>query len=75
MPAPRQFHAPTGDGEVLADPGFDAVPTLGQAVRWLADLGGYTGPWNGPPGATVIGRGLRDVVAAARAIRNLNKKR
>jgi hypothetical protein len=54
---------------------IDAAPTLAQAVRWLADLGGYTGPWNGPPGATVIGRGLRDVLAAARAIRKLNKKR
>jgi hypothetical protein len=54
---------------------LEAIPTLGQAVRWLADLGGYTGPWNGPPGATVIGRGLRDVLAAARAIRALNKKR
>lgn len=54
---------------------LEAVPTLAQAVRWLADLGGYTGPWNGPPGATVIGRGLRDVVAAARAIKKLNKMR
>ena len=54
---------------------LEAVPTLGQAVRWLADLGGYTGPWNGPPGATVIGRGLKDVAAAARAIKNLSKKR
>lgn len=57
--------------------GFDrnAVPTLAQAVRWLADLGGYTGPWNGPPGATVIGRGLRDILVTARALENLGKKR
>jgi hypothetical protein len=49
--------------------GFDhsAVPTLAVAVRWIADLGGYTGPWNGPPGATVIGRGLHDVLVTARA--------
>ena len=49
--------------------------TLAQAVRWLADIGGYTGPWNGPPGATVIGRGLHDVLIAARAFANLRKKR
>jgi transposase-like protein/DDE family transposase len=50
-------------------------PTLGQAVRWLADLGGYVGPWNGPPGATVIGRGLDDVLAAAAAFENRDKMR
>ncbi len=51
------------------------VPTLGEAVRWIADLGGYTGPWNGPPGATVIGRGLHDVSVAARAFESRKKKR
>lgn len=50
-------------------------PTLGEAVRWIADLGGYTGPWNGPPGATVIGRGLHDVLVAARAFETWDKKR
>jgi Transposase DNA-binding/Transposase DDE domain len=53
----------------------NTVPTLAVAVRWLADLGGYTGPWNGPPGATVIGRGLHDVLIAARAFENRDKKR
>jgi hypothetical protein len=51
------------------------VPTLSQAVRWLADLGGYTGPWNGPPGPTIVGRGLRTVLAAARALENAGKMR
>lgn len=51
------------------------IPTLGEAVRWIADLGGYTGPWNGPPGATVIGRGLHDVLVTARAFENRDKKR
>ena len=51
------------------------VPTLGQAVRWLAEIGGYTGPWNGPPGATVIGRGLHDVLIAVRAFEYRAKKR
>jgi hypothetical protein len=50
-------------------------PTLAQAVRWLADIGGYTGPWRGPPGPTVIGRGLHDVLIAARAMQNLSKLR
>lgn len=50
-------------------------PTLAQAVRWIADLGGYVGPWNGPPGARVIGRGLDDVLAAAEAFANRDKMR
>jgi hypothetical protein len=54
---------------------LDDVPTLSQAVRWLADLGGYTGPWNGPPGPTIVGRGLRSVLAAARAFENARKMR
>lgn len=49
--------------------------TLGTAVRWIADIGGYTGPWNGPPGATIIGRGLYDVLVVARAFANRQKKR
>jgi hypothetical protein len=49
--------------------------TLSVAVRWVADLGGYTGPWNGPPGPTVIGRGLYDVLVAARAFESRDKKR
>lgn len=49
--------------------------TLGQAVRWIADIGGYTGPWNGPPGPTVVGRGLYDVLVTARAFANHDKKR
>jgi hypothetical protein len=48
---------------------------LSIAVRWVADLGGYTGPWNGPPGPTVIGRGLYDVLVAARAFESRDKKR
>jgi hypothetical protein len=54
---------------------LDHVPALSQAVRWLADLGGYTGPWNGPPGPTVVGRGLRTVLAAALAFENASKMR
>lgn len=50
-------------------------PTLSEAVRWLAELGGYTGPWNGPPGATVVGRGLYDLSIAVRALANSRTKR
>jgi len=52
----------------------DAV-TLAQAVRWLADLGGYMNPHQGPPGPTVVGRGLDYVLPAARALANRNKMR
>jgi len=57
--------------------GFDqaTVPTLAIAVRWIADLGGYTGPWNGLPGATVVGRGLHDVLVTARAFEFQAQKR
>jgi hypothetical protein len=37
----------------------EGMPTIGQAVRWIAELGGYTGKSSGgPPGSTTIGRGL-----------------
>ncbi len=52
----------------------DHVPTLAVAVRWIADLGGYTGPWNGLPGAIVIGRGLYDLSIAARAFEKPRKE-
>jgi hypothetical protein len=51
-----------------------AEPTLAQAVRWIADLGGYTGKSSGgPPGPTVISRGLQQVELMARGIRNLKE--
>jgi hypothetical protein len=38
-------------------------PTLGQAVRWLAQLGGYLGrKRDGPPGTEVLWRGLQRLV-------------
>lgn len=51
------------------------TPTLGEVVRWIADWGGYMGPWNGPPGPKVIGRGLEDVLATAKALTNMQKMR
>jgi hypothetical protein len=50
----------------------DGVPTIAQATRWLADLGGYTGKSSGgPPGSITISRGLQHVVDGARAIQAL----
>jgi hypothetical protein len=49
-------------------PGQDL--TLAEAVELIALVGGYTGRKSsgGPPGATVIARGLHDVLVASRAI-------
>ena len=47
----------------------DAMPTIAEAVRWIADLGGYTGKSSGgPPGAIVISRGLAYIRSAARIL-------
>lgn len=44
-------------------------PTLHQAVLWLAELGGWANKYSGePPGATVLGRGLRYLRPAARLL-------
>jgi hypothetical protein len=41
------------------------TPTLGQAVRWIADIGGFMNHGkNVPPGRTVIGRGLDRIASA-----------
>lgn len=51
-----------------------AEPTLAQAVRWIADLGGYTGKSSGgPPGPTVLARGLAKVEILAKGLRNLRE--
>jgi hypothetical protein len=43
--------------------------TVAQAVRWVADLGGYIGNNNsGAPGKVTIGRGLRELEIAVFAI-------
>ena len=51
-----------------------AKPTIGQAVRWLAELGGYTGKSSGgPPGAIVIRRGLERIETLARVLSDRGK--
>ena len=38
-------------------------PTLAQAVRWIAQLGGFLGrTGDGPPGVTVLWRGFQRLV-------------
>jgi hypothetical protein len=47
------------------------MPTIGLAVRWIADLGGYTGRSSGgPPGSIVIGRGLFWIAPAVQLARS-----
>jgi hypothetical protein len=51
-------------------------PTLGQLVRWIADLGGYTGKSSGgPPGVRIISRALIKVEAVALALRSQRERR
>jgi len=55
----------------------DGTPSMTQAVRWLADLGGYTGKSSGgPPGSVTIARGLdrlRTAVEGVLAMRGAHK--
>jgi hypothetical protein len=74
--------------EELSQPEIDAIiglkkpkgyklgdmPTIGLAVRWLADLGGYTGRSSGgPAGSIVIGRGLMWIAPAIEYARNTSE--
>lgn len=44
-------------------------PTVAEAVAWLAEMGGFAGKYSGkPPGATVLGRGLRYLRPAAQLL-------
>jgi hypothetical protein len=53
----------------------DEIPTIGQAVVWTAELGGYTGKSSGgPPGSVTIRRGLDRVSAAAETVRALKNQ-
>lgn len=54
----------------------DTMPTIGQATRWIADLGGYTGRSSGgPPGAITIRRGLEYLMPAAQLLRQLEAEK
>ncbi len=50
----------------------DRTPTIAEATRWIADLGGYTGKSSGgPPGSKTIARGLERVLLAAEIFEGL----
>jgi hypothetical protein len=52
----------------------DAMPTIAQAARWIADLGGYTGKSSGGPfGSITLGRGLTKVVILASGLESLDE--
>lgn len=45
----------------------DTTPTIADATRWIAELGGYTGKSSGgPPGTIVLARGLERLHYAVR---------
>jgi hypothetical protein len=46
----------------------DDTPDLETAVRWIAELGGYTGHGSGPQGTTTIARGLTQLHVAAQML-------
>ncbi|MBV8613017.1 MAG: IS4 family transposase [Acetobacteraceae bacterium] len=53
----------------------DTMPTIAQAARWIADLGGYTGKSSGGPfGSITLGRGLTKVINAAAVLESLDEK-
>lgn len=53
----------------------DTMPTIAQAARWIADLGGYTGKSSGGPfGSITLGRGMTKVVVVASALESLDEE-
>jgi hypothetical protein len=54
----------------------DGTPSIAVAVRWIAELGGYTGKSSGgPPGSTTIGRGLEYLMIWTEAFEYSDKLR
>jgi hypothetical protein len=55
----------------------DDMPTLSQAVTWLAEIGGYAGPRvaGGPPGSITIRRGLEHILPGALILESIASER
>lgn len=52
----------------------DATPTMRLAVKWIAEMGGYTG-YGGPPGSVTISRGFADVLVLAEYLKDQDEQR
>ena len=56
------------------DPEPTDTPTIGEIVRWLADIGGYTGKSSGgPPGSVTIARGFERIAPNAKLLEYLER--
>lgn len=54
----------------------NGMPSMAQAVRWIADLGGYTGKSSGgPPGSIVLTRGMLHLAAAVDGVLAMRRSR
>lgn len=79
LPATEEFTQPEIDAAILLKKGRTkykrgSQPPLGDMVRMVADLGGYTGKSSGgPPGPTVVARGLERVAVAAEILEMLGR--
>ncbi len=51
------------------------MPTLAQATHWIAELGGWIGKRNGPPGSITLARGLDRLSIYVAAIHTVDFKR
>jgi hypothetical protein len=52
----------------------DGMPSIALVVRWLADLGGYSGNSNaGPPGSITIGRGMAKLATAVEILEAIHQ--
>lgn len=80
LPATEEFTQPEIDAAILLKKGRakykrGSQPPLGDMVRMVADLGGYTGKSSGgPPGPTVVARGLERVALVAEILEMLERK-
>jgi len=80
VPASQEFTQDEIDGAIVlrrrrTKLRMGDVPSLAEVVRLVADLGGYTGKSSGgPPGPTVIARGLERIATAALVIASMREK-